>query len=357
MEIIEEYKEKKDNLQQSNRVGIGFYNANQPFIIGKDVSFFFYEQENDHRQLFLSLKEVVYTYTNKDFDLYIYRDGLFLISFNDFNYDPSNPANCHKFIQYANIVQAIAHIASNQNIDYIEDNDQLNNSPKTYALIDIQEISTFDIIIISSQEQFSNYKLERCSLQNYKFSKMQNDYSFFINECSQYHCWEDDDFKIFTKFLEDNLKIIFSSYELMQIVLIMKGSAIAVKNMHYDRSMVLSFFAIERIINIFWDEFIREKNMKKKLEDDKNYTIAIRSTILYFNNKLSKEMLDNIDSARKIRNNIVHGKYNVFYNSPKASKSNSKDLFEESGKIHLIACKLISEYFKISFNIHYGTQF
>ena len=56
----------------------------------------------------------------------------------------------------------------------------------------------------------------------------------------------------------------------------------------YGENMKRDWTVIENVLSDMWDNALIERDLYKKLKDDMNYTIAIKSNMLYMNGIISK---------------------------------------------------------------------
>lgn len=102
----------------------------------------------------------------------------------------------------------------------------------------------------------------------------------------------------FFKLFEKNLSLIINK-KIENIVYMLYRSILETKKSNFDISILLSFFVIEDVLSDMWKNALIERDLYNKLKDDMNYTIAIKSNMLYMNGIISKEELEKIDFARK----------------------------------------------------------
>lgn len=91
-----------------------------------------------------------------------------------------------------------------------------------------------------------------------------------------------------------------------------------------------------------WNDALIEKGLYKKLKDDINYTMAIKTNMLYMNGVISQEELDKIDAARKIRNSIAHANFEF---------QNKFDNYGTALNTFLCSVDLFNKYYKINFKM------
>ena len=92
----------------------------------------------------------------------------------------------------------------------------------------------------------------------------------------------------------------------------------AYKITNYETSLVFSWFLIEELLNMQWDDYLKKKSKesngkfqrinkgRRDLLNGRDYTASVRSNILELAGCLEFELFSDINTIRKRRNQIVH---------------------------------------------------
>ena len=277
----------------------------------------------------------MYSYDNNDIIIKIFSDSLIFISEKKYeNEDWEKSKN--RLIKLANIILAVMFSTSSEYINL--------KKGGTLFFIHDKEITVRNIIHCTTNDEYNKIDFLSCDGTIKLDDFMQrDDIDAFKRNNKTSLLYDLNTIKEFFQLFERNLNLIIDK-KIENIVYMLYRSVLETKKSNFDISILLSFFVIENTLNAMWENALKEKELYKKLKDDKNYTIAIKSHMLYMNGIISKEELEKIDFARKRRNDIAHANF----------KFQDKLDFIISSKVFLCSIDLFTKYYDINFRMQYG---
>lgn len=322
-------------MRKIERTGIGFFT--KPKFNITDIS----KTGND----------IIYTKEYTDIKLYIRRDSLFIIELKD-NLENRNEEeifikkiNNHLlYTQYANII----YFLFKNSYDKVIKKENL-----TLSQLVLYEIVGDESIIVQKDEKTWNIN----SMSGDAYGKISYNSSCWFP--TDKHCVGISQLpkEIFDKIIKDfekSIDIILDNKDAMQIILLLQKSYITMINEQVDISILMSWTVIERLINIMWEDLLNEKihsnKRKKTILDIKEYTAGIKTNELLINNKIDNTFANEIDDARKVRNKIMHGNYNMFNKKEKINSIYQIIIPLVLKEINL-ACKYIELYYNLKIEI------
>ena len=317
--------------------GIAFY---------PDIKFLISEEEIEEKINFLTedniekiyekRNNIAYTYTNNNIVFSIYNDSLMYISDKQYNESDWSKSR-NRIIKLANLIMSVLNWTSIQNINNSQDNSQI--------YIHSKEITTLNIVHVQTKDDLKDIEYISASKQaGLEYLKQKSDKNFFYQNNSSAKIYSFYDFKRFGELVSKNLDYIFNN-KLDDIVFMLYRSSLEVRKSNFDISIILSFFVIEKMVNLIWIDLLKEKSLKKKLKENRDYTVSIKSNVLYMNGKISREELDKIDKARQYRNSIAHEKLDF------NDRYTFEEIFSIANESFNTACKIFSKYFDIDFKL------
>lgn len=329
-----------NNIQNEfGKRGIAFY-LNNKFIVSQDA-----EKENgtilfecDIDSCFNNAKKVVYSFDYKESIIRVFGDSLIFIS--DKKYEKDGwEKSINRLIKLANIVISILCWTSSQYLNI--------KKGKTLLFVHPKEIHTSNIFHCIANEQYDSVEIKSCDGSVNHNDLLQRDKKKIFAKNNQTNLVFG--YKTINEFFgifEDNFKKVVD-LEIEDIIFMLYRSILETQKTNFDISILLSFFVTEKIINLMWDKALKDKELYKKLKDDRDYTVAIKSNMLYMNGSISKEELDKIDYSRKKRNKIAHGNLDFRDNIS----------FLEINDIYICAQELFSRYYEIDFKLQFGFSY
>lgn len=322
----------------SNKKGIAFY-LDRKFIVynGELIKTHSILLDYDIKECFKNAKNIVYSYDNNDIIIRVFSDSLIFIS--DKKYEIENwEISNNRLIKLANIILALMFSTSSEYIN-------LKKGDTTFFIHD-KEITAKNIIHCTANDEYNEVELKSCDgiLNSDDFGQRYEIKAFERNNRTS-SVYDLKTIKEFFDLFEKNLNITIDK-KIEKIVYMLYRSVLETKKSNWDISLLLSFFVIENIINCMWEDSLKKKELYKKLKDDINYTIAIKSNMLYMNGIISKEELKKIDLARKKRNNIAHANFEF----------QDKLDYTTLSQIFMTSIDLFAKYYNINFKMQFGYE-
>lgn len=324
----------------SSKKGLAFY-LDQKFIVydGQIMKAHSTLLDCNIEECFNNLKNIVYSYDNNDIIIRVFADSLVFISDKKYENEEWITSN-NRLIKLANTILAVLFSTSSELLN-------IKKGETTFFIHD-KEINVKNIIHCTANDTYNEIEFQSCDATIKLDDIMQRDdinaFERNNNTSPVYHI---NTINEFFELFEKNLNLIIDK-KIENIVYMLYRSVLETKKSNLDISILLSFFVIENVLNTMWYDALKEKELYKKLKDDMNYTISIKSNILYMSGIISKVELDRIDFARKQRNNIAHANFDF------QDKHDFIKLYRDSSNIFLCAVDLFTKYYNIDFKMQYG---
>lgn len=324
----------------NNKKGIAFY---------LDRKFIVYEGENEKEnssllecnveECFKNAKKVVYSYDGNDIIIRVFSDSLIFVTDKEYENGEWEKSK-NRLIKLANIILAVMFATSSEYLS--------KKNGDTMFFIHDKEITVKNIIHCIANDDYS--EIEFCSssaIINLDDFIQRDDIEAFSRNNNISQRYDANTINEFFQLFETNLNLVIDK-RIENIVYMLYRSVLETKKSNFDISILLSFFVIENVLNTLWDDTLKEKDLYEKIKDDKTYTIAIKSNMLYLNGIISKEELKEIDYARKKRNSIAHANFEF------QDKFDFDKMIDISSRIFLCANKLFIKYYNINLRLQYG---
>lgn len=326
----------------SNKKGIAFY-LDRKFIVYEEETTKVHSMLLDYNieECFENIKNIVYSYDNNDIIIKIFSDSLIFIS--DKRYESEDwEKSKNRLIKLANIILAIMFSTSSEYLN-------MKKGSTTFFIHD-KEITVKNIIHCTASNEYNEIEFIGCNgTVKLDDLKQRDDINGFERNNNTSFVYDVKTINEFFQLFEKNLNLIIDK-KIENIVYMLYRSILETKKSNFDISILLSFFVIENVLSDMWDNALIERDLYKKLKDDMNYTIAIKSNMLYMNGVISKEELDKIDFARKKRNSIAHANFEF------QDKFDFSKMFSISSEIFLFSIDLFAKYYNINFKMQYGFE-
>lgn len=159
-------------------------------------------------------------------------------------------------------------------------------------------------------------------------------------------------FEEFSKILDN----ILADDNLLQTLLLFVNAMQNMKNCHFDTSVVLFWTSIEKIIDEVWEKMIDTSNynseLKNKIKKSIEYTVSVKINELFLNGKLDFDLVKELENARKIRNKIIHGQYNLFFTEGTINGT-FQNVFEKCNILNKAALHLIENVYNLNLDIEF----
>lgn len=326
----------------NNKKGIAFY-LDRKFIVNEGEN----EKENsilfecNVEECFKNVKKVVYSYDDNDIIIRVFSDSLIFVA--DKKYEKENWGKAkNRLIKLANIVLAVMFATSSEYLN--------KKNGDTMFFIHDKEITVKNIIHCIANDDYSEIEFgSTATITSFNDFKQRDNINDFFRNNSTSPLYDANTIKEFFELFRTNLNLIIEK-KMENIVYMLYRSVLETKKSNFDISILLSFFVIENVISTVWDDTLKEKNLYKKIKDDMTYTIAIKSNMLYLNEIISKEELEEIDYARKKRNSIAHANFEFY------DKFDFQEMFNISSRIFMCANELLIKYYNVNFRMQYGFE-
>lgn len=333
------------NEKENLKYGIGFYMGN-PIIIDDDIDTDIYNDMDKLKLLQTKLSNKIYSFKSKFVNVAIYYDGLIVVWQDKIDFKYENYYT--ELLKYAKVI----------NYAFMLSNDKyINSGEDIYSLQILKNyVDNSNFLKLSSETDFESYDLNcTTSMNSFDFYNIKNNICKLSETIIKGQICPTKYFQKFLDIFDKTIQYILGSEPIIDEILLLTNSAESIYKQTFDISIILSFFVIERIIRLMWDDLLVEKQCKRRLKDERDYTISIISNILYFNGKIDKNTLNALDDVRRIRNGITHSNYSAFYSNKNAIQSEFEEIFECTHKVFALACKLFEKYYNFDVEISTGT--
>lgn len=301
-------------------------------------------------------KQIIYTKRFGELKIYIRADGLFIIELSngkeiiDHSQQLLKKLNMYiYYMQYANVIYLLFKNSYEKVIK--------KKKLKT-PCINLYEIVGDDSITVRKKGE------------TWEMSCMSGDIYGRVSYNAA--CWYQNRDNVLVRFTEidkeslneiiedfnESLDKVIEDKDALQIMLLLQKSYIALMNVQCDISILMSWTVIERIINNMFDDILENtvtKRRKKYIEGIKEYTASVKTNELLINGRISDELADKTDEARKNRNKIMHGEYNMFDINGKINGQYTKIMPLVLKGIE-IACEYIKLYYGLEIEIENQTN-
>lgn len=292
-------------------------------------------------ECFKNIKNIIYSYDDNDIIIRVFSDSLIFIADKKYEKEDWIKSN-NRLIKLANTILAVMFSASSEFLNI--------KKGKTTFFIHDKEINAKNIMHCNADDEYNEIEFESCDATVKLDDIIQrDDIQIFERNNNTTPVYDTNTINDFFRLFEKKLTLIINK-KIENIVYMLYRSVLENKKNNFDISILLSFFVIENILNSMWNDVLKEKNLYNKLNDDINYTIAIKSNMLYMNGSISKEELEKIDFARKKRNSIVHANFEF------QDKFDFSNILSISSKVFLCSIYLFEKYYNINFNMQYGYE-
>ncbi len=322
----------------SNKKGIAFY-LDRKFIVydGKIIKKPSILLNYNIEECYKNINNIVYSYDGNDIIIRIFSDSLIFIADRNYENDDWIKSN-NRLIKLANTILAVMFSTSSEFLN-------IKKGETTFFIHD-KEINVKNIMHCTANDEYNEIEFKSCDATIKLDDIMQrDDINVFERNNNTTPVYDTNTINEFFKLFERNFNLIIDK-KIENIVYMLYRSVLETKKSNFDISILLSFFVIENVLNAMWDDALNEKDLYKKLKDDINYTIAIKSNMLYMNGVISKEELEKIDFARKKRNSIAHANFEF---------QDELD-FSTLSQIFLTSIDLFAKYYNINFKMQYGFE-